>query len=514
MNPPGARQPPSSAASSWLAWVSWLAIGAFLLANVAFVVTRVPFDMLDADELQHAHIAWLVAGGKILYRDFWEHHGPFFGLMNGLILSISDARPSIDLLLRCREAAAVATAGIALLTWRIARQLRLEPRAAVTAAAIFLSLAYVQDKGPECRPDAWQNLFWMAGLSLALSNLSKRRIGVALAAGAVLGLAVLTNLKVGIGPFALFLYYVLGQRSHGLAPRAVVTDLAALAVGAAAVYAGFLAYFLAHDAARAFHVFTISWNFLAAGEISGDGRAAAQLGFMLKRQLPFMLAVVVGAALWLRDIRQPIGTLARPGGALVLVAALVTGTSWLSNNYPQLFLIFLPLWSLLATFGLFALLAWARQYAGVAGASLLATVAAAAMLATSQRQALYGEQEMLRFQKRFTATMLIATPRTEAIGVIWDVCGGFMFNAPLQYYWAGDPAVARTVARDTGTNPFGQPFIDALERERVRYVVGRDGPMLGGLPEVTQRYLREHYAYDNCLWTRKRAALTGATSSP
>ena len=39
---------------------------------------RRPQPAIDPDESQHLHVAWLIAQGQVPYRDFWEHHLPFF----------------------------------------------------------------------------------------------------------------------------------------------------------------------------------------------------------------------------------------------------------------------------------------------------------------------------------------------------------------------------------------------------------------------------------------------------
>jgi hypothetical protein len=114
------------------------------------------------------------------------------------------------------------------------------------------------------------------------------------------------------------------------------------------------------------------------------------------------------------------------------------------------------------------------------------------------------EDPRLTLQKRFTEAMLAATERHEPIGVVWDICGGFMFNEPAQYYWSALPIVGRVVARQTGTDPFGEPLVAALETQQVRFVVGRREVALQSLPAVTRDYLQQHYTSSGCVWTRRR----------
>jgi hypothetical protein len=54
-----------------LALAGLLAFG--LLVRLIFVRNY------DPDEIQHAHLAWLVFMGQVPYRDFAVNHFPFFG---------------------------------------------------------------------------------------------------------------------------------------------------------------------------------------------------------------------------------------------------------------------------------------------------------------------------------------------------------------------------------------------------------------------------------------------------
>ena len=51
---------------------------------------------IDPDESQHLHVAWLITQGQVPYRDFWEHHLPFFHYaMAPLTLWLSRATGSL-----------------------------------------------------------------------------------------------------------------------------------------------------------------------------------------------------------------------------------------------------------------------------------------------------------------------------------------------------------------------------------------------------------------------------------
>ena len=62
----------------------WRADCAFLLVAIAgLLIARIPVmgvRFFDPDELEHAHAAWSVFRGLLPYRDFFEHHTPWYYL--------------------------------------------------------------------------------------------------------------------------------------------------------------------------------------------------------------------------------------------------------------------------------------------------------------------------------------------------------------------------------------------------------------------------------------------------
>src|SRR6476620_6177529 len=51
------------------------------LGTVAFFLARIPLlphRSFDADEFEHSHAAWSVFKGLLPYKDFFEHHTPWY----------------------------------------------------------------------------------------------------------------------------------------------------------------------------------------------------------------------------------------------------------------------------------------------------------------------------------------------------------------------------------------------------------------------------------------------------
>ena len=120
---------------------------------------------IDPDESQHLHVAWLITQGQVPYRDFWEHHLPFFHYaMAPLTLWLAE-RPSVYFAARC---VMVVLAALAVwLTWRLAR--RLSADGAVWAAVILMFLPQFAETSTETRPDVPALVAHLASL-LALAR--------------------------------------------------------------------------------------------------------------------------------------------------------------------------------------------------------------------------------------------------------------------------------------------------------------------------------------------------------
>ncbi len=188
--------------------IAWLAIGAFLLVNIGLAFLRLLNKPFNPDELQHLHIAWLIARGKILYRDFWEHHGPLYSLLNAALIYLFDTEPTIRILLWSRLLSMVLMCAVGAITWFIARSMGLSRMTAWLAVAAYASLDMIQNKGVEMRPDVLQTLFWISGVLLLLRNQSHGNMKQAAYAGALFALTILSNAKAGIGPFFAVLFYM------------------------------------------------------------------------------------------------------------------------------------------------------------------------------------------------------------------------------------------------------------------------------------------------------------------
>lgn len=237
-------------------------LGLALLLAAAPLLLQTGLRYLDPDEWQHAQMAWLIAQGRVPFRDFFEHHMPLLHLLAAPVAVFLRPEETVGrafaFMLLLRLADVCLTLLHVWLVRGLALSLGLGRRAALLAAVLFLGSGVVLLRGQEFRPDVpAAALVTLACFVLASGRPPLRR---AVLGGLCLGLAVAFTQKCllllpGYGvAFAWTLW----------AERAGWRDwLAAAAAGAAATALPFLlllAGFAAFGAAEEFLTHTIANN--------------------------------------------------------------------------------------------------------------------------------------------------------------------------------------------------------------------------------------------------------------
>lgn len=135
-------------------------LASLAVVSVALRVWSVTGIVLDADESQHLHAAWLVGQGQVPYRDFWENHTPLlYYALAPLTRWLSD-RPEIYA--AGRTVMVLLTVGILVLLYRLGRRLGTDVAilAVVLLAVQWRFVAYTT----QVRPDVPALFCWLLAL--------------------------------------------------------------------------------------------------------------------------------------------------------------------------------------------------------------------------------------------------------------------------------------------------------------------------------------------------------------
>jgi 4-amino-4-deoxy-L-arabinose transferase-like glycosyltransferase len=230
-----------------------------VFATVAFFVARIPLisrRVFDPDELEHSHAAWSVFKGMLPYRDFFEHHTPwyYFALSPffhwfAVDQSFESAR---HFLLFARVVSLVLAALSVVLLIRLGRLVA--NRSVGLLAGLFVAAqpVFIQ-KTLEIRPDVPAFVLFVGALWFLLRGLSEDeevaipRLRWFLGGGLSLGAAIMCTQKMlfvlpgaflGLGLWAL----AGGRRAWGARMHAVLVVGAGVAIPALFTWIGFAVY--------------------------------------------------------------------------------------------------------------------------------------------------------------------------------------------------------------------------------------------------------------------------------
>ena len=162
---------------------------AITLGCLAVIATHRVFD---PDELEAIHVGWNLSQGRMIYRDFFEHHHPLFYLLLAPLLAVLPQQAVTLVLLRGLNL--VLAVGVLALSFAVARRL-FGVLAGLCAALLLATATIFIAKAIEVRPDNLQALCGLAGIALLIRHFDRPRWQTVLASGIMLGLAFLTLQK-------------------------------------------------------------------------------------------------------------------------------------------------------------------------------------------------------------------------------------------------------------------------------------------------------------------------------
>ena len=176
-----------------------LAIAGFIALWFAVLPTR----LFDADEFEHAHAAWCVFKGMVPYRDFFEHHTPWYYYLvapffRWFRVDESFASARHFLVFGRGLSVALALISVAMAAW-VGRLWR-DRHTGLLAGLLLVAQPVWFEKMVEMRPDVLALPLYLASLGLLLRGLATpsaaRAVGWFGAAGLALGGAVMCTQKM------------------------------------------------------------------------------------------------------------------------------------------------------------------------------------------------------------------------------------------------------------------------------------------------------------------------------
>ena len=436
-----------------------------MLAIAGLFLVRLPLlphRAFDPDEFEHAHAAWSSFKGMLIYRDFFEHHTPWYYYALRPFFNLFQVDASLDsgmhfLVLGRALSLALTILSVALVV-RMGRHWA-DRRIGLLAGLLLVSQPIFLQKTVEMRPDVPALAFFVGGLALLLRGLEEKGdvpasglrwfAGAGLAVGAAVmctqkALFVLPGALVGLAIWALS-----GGSTRALRSRIIAIFLFVAGVGVPAALTW--AAFAAQGAGREF----ITNNFLLNARWKHT--ATHQLVKVLTTSGPVLALALVGMS---RSLLRFFREKPRRHGDLVLICTAVglfVGVLVVPSAHRQYYLMPLAIVCLFAAEGLFFLiaLAWPRARPWLLGTALagLAVLPIIALVDAYQES---NDEQLVRLQRVYQTTK-----PTDLVMDGWAGAGVFRPHA-FRHFFLHEETRAMLPSAEWDA------YLDALESGRIR----------------------------------------------
>jgi len=435
----------------------------------------------DPDEFQHAHAAWCVFKGMIPYKDFFEHHTPwyYYALRPFFHWFAVDAsfESAKHFLLFGRGLSLVLAMLSALLVILIGRRWE-NHRIAWVAGFLLVGQPVFLEKTVEIRPDVLALPFFLGGLYFLLRGLDRGTGSVSrcrwclLAAGLSLGAAVMATQKMLFvlpgAAVGLAIWWLAARTTEG--PRSRILSTVAFFVGVAVPGTLTWAAFALHHAGDVF----IKNNFLLNSKWSHV--AHEQLLRVLAGSAPVLVLCLLGCTVSLyRFFRSG----QRSWGEFLLgciLFGLVAGILVVPVAHRQYYLMPIPIACLFAAKGLLFLIDLVQERAR-AWLLILAIFPLSVLPVLGLRQSFVSrnDSQLARLEYVFANTK-----PTDMVMDGWEGTGVFRPHA-FHYFFIHDEMLGKLPPERVDA------YLDALEN-------GRIGPRLIAMDDhlvaLGSRFLR------------------------
>ncbi len=480
----------------------------FLLTNLAFALLQVYNSPYDHDEFQHVHIAWNIFNDKIIYKDFFEHHGPVFPLLNGLLFDLFDLKPALNTLVFFRLVSFTLLTIMIFLVYLISTEYFKTKPAGLFSAAIFSGLLFIREAATEIRPDVIQNVFWLAGIYLLLINLRKNKKIITYSAGVLLGASFMTNAKAGLGIAAVYIFFLIFFLRYKTEHKKIVPELITLFSGNVTAFVIVALYFYLNNSFKEFFFYNYEFNFIALKEYhSRNLREYA--GILLKQQPVFVLAALTAMIITLKKLfTKNVDEESRKVLFVFVISALTSATIFL-GLYKQQYLIFLPLLCVVIYQLIMYLSTYNRQNLNHRLLkSITIVLLTGSLLWASISETYFVPSEEQKQQNNLTQFILDKSERTEPVLFLWNNYGGYMFNEDVQFFWLENEGFKPLFNKISGYDVFGNNLIEILKKKNVRFLVTQQKHLKAVLSPGAFEFILQNYNNENefngRLWIRNQ----------
>jgi 4-amino-4-deoxy-L-arabinose transferase-like glycosyltransferase len=476
------------------------------LATLVILAARIPLlahRIFDPDELQHVHDAWCVSRGMLLYRDFFEHHTPFYYYLLSPFFRFFEVAQSFDSAWRFLTFGRAISLGLTMISITIAIALGrrwIDQSIGLLTGLLLASQPVFFHKTFEMRPDVLALPLYLAALWCLLRGIERaapyaRTLSSFVVGGLCMGAAimctqkmlfVLPGLMVGIGVW-LLLARVTGSQDLTLRQRllAVMCLLGSICVPGALTWAAFA---LQHGGSQFIgnnFLLNAKWKFVAH----------QQLLLVMETSWPVLILCLLGATVavyrFAHSRTRELGT----GLLLCTLGGLIIGIPIMPVAHRQYYLMLLPIICAFAAAGLSFLVELAPQ--GKRAWLVLVGLAALAVIPTLDMVKAYrstNDEQLARIRFVFQHTK-----PTDTVMDGWTGTGIFRPHA-FYYFFLHEESVLMLPRERVNA------FVEDLQSGKVQpRLIALDDNLITLGSRFVRFVLRDYESSDGFFYLRKGA---------
>ena len=482
----------------------WLALAGLFLVRIPLVLHR----SFDADEFEHSHAAWCVFKGMVPYKDFFEHHTPWYYYTLSPFFHLFDVTTSVEgarhFLLLGRGLSFVLTAlsvflviqlgrlwesrkvgllaGLLLASQPVFLEKTLEMRPDVLALPLFIGSLWLLLRGLARSPDSTRNAlpsFFGGGLALGAAIMCTQKMLFVLP-GALVGLAVWSLSGATAGESCPGSKASVGASSR-LVP--MLAFLIGIGVPAASTWAAFSVQGAGHEFITNNLLLNLKWKHIETH----------QFHRFVDTSWPILVLCLLGVTIaLLRFFRLRVR---RYGGILLLctLVGLMAGAWVMPSAHGQYYLEPLPLVCLFAAQGLLFLVERVRR-------PLRPVILVLALFPLAILPALALRESFRLRNDGQLAGLRYVFENTKPDDLVMDGWQGMgVFRPHAFHYFFLHPEIVAMLPR-----PHLRAYLDALERGDIRpKLIAMDWNLAALGPRFQEFVTRNYFSNDGFFYFPK-----------
>jgi hypothetical protein len=211
------------------------------------------------DDFEHIHVVWRTFQGDLIYKDFFEHHGPLYYFVTKLLFFFENNIASYETFTNLRQFSFFFTLLTCVLLFLIVKNISGSYTVSLLSLAFYSAWNAFLYQGQSIRPDTLHNFLMYLGIYLLIKNLHNRDLLKLFFVGLIFGLMIMGNFKMIVVIAALAVFYIL----EALIKRNwnIGLDFIYILLGVLAVFTLFALYFFFQGALSEFVHYNTTFNF-------------------------------------------------------------------------------------------------------------------------------------------------------------------------------------------------------------------------------------------------------------